>query len=52
MGSRARLICELAVATGTAPSAWWDETDEALATVMELLTKQAAELKKGARKRG
>ena len=33
-GSRARMIVQIALATGTAPSAWWDEDDATLATVM------------------
>ena len=41
------------MATGTPPSAWWDETDEALATVLELLQAQADQVKKkGGRRRG
>jgi hypothetical protein len=52
VGSRARLICEIAVATQTAPSQWWDEDAEALATVVELLQKQADATRKATRKGG
>jgi len=52
MGSRARLICEIALATQTAPGQWWEETDETLATVVDLLEAQAAEIRKAGRKRG
>jgi hypothetical protein len=30
------LICEIAVATSTAPSSWVDESDEMLATVIDI----------------
>jgi hypothetical protein len=39
------LIVEIAVATGTAPAAWWGEPDEVLATVIEVLTDRAAPAK-------
>jgi hypothetical protein len=52
MGSRARLICEIAIATSTAPGQWWDETDETLATVLDLLEGQAAAIRKAGRKHG
>jgi hypothetical protein len=32
---------EIALATQTAPAAWWDEPDEVLATVIQVLTEQA-----------
>lgn len=32
---------ELAIATNTAPAAWWDEPDEVLATAMDVLIEQA-----------
>ena len=48
-GSRARLICEIAIATETAPSQWWDETAETLATVLELLEHNADEIRKARR---
>jgi hypothetical protein len=35
------MICQIAVATGTAPSSWWDEDDATLATVIELLEERA-----------
>jgi hypothetical protein len=50
-GSRARLICEIAVATRTAPGQWWTETDETLATVVQLLEDQAEEVRKASRGR-
>ena len=51
-GSRARLICEIAVATSTSPSQWWDATEETLATVLDILQIQAQEIRKAsARKR-
>jgi hypothetical protein len=36
-GSRVRLICQIAVATSTPPSSWWDEDDGVLATVVDIL---------------
>ena len=51
MGSRARLICEIAIATQTAPSQWWDETAETLATVLYLLDHNAEEVRKASRGR-
>jgi hypothetical protein len=50
-GSRARLICEIAVATSTSPSQWWDATAETLATVLDILNTQAAEVRKARRGR-
>jgi hypothetical protein len=50
LGSRARLICEIAIATRTAPGQWWDETDETLATVLTILENNAAELRKAAKR--
>jgi hypothetical protein len=52
VGSRARLVVEIAIATQTAPSQWWDETDETLATVLDVLERQAAEVRKAGRGRG
>lgn len=40
------------MATGTAPSAWWNEDAEALATCLELLNDQAERMRKEARRRG
>lgn len=37
-------MVEIAVATQTAPAAWWDETDEVLATVLDVLDRQAREV--------
>ncbi len=31
------MIVQIAIATGTAPSAWWDEDDATLATVIDEL---------------
>jgi hypothetical protein len=45
------LIVELAVATRTAPSQWWDEDAGTIATAVEILNKQA-EKTKGGRRRG
>jgi len=39
-------VVEIAVATQTAPRDWWDETDEVLATVLEVLDIQAREVKR------
>jgi hypothetical protein len=36
-GSRSRLICEIAVATQTAPREWWEEETATLATVIAIL---------------
>jgi hypothetical protein len=30
-------VVEIAVATQTAPADWWDESDEVLATVLDVL---------------
>jgi hypothetical protein len=35
---------ELAVATQTAPDAWWGEPDEVIATALDVLAVQAAQL--------
>jgi hypothetical protein len=32
---------ELALATGTAPRHWWRESDEVLATAIDILARQA-----------
>jgi hypothetical protein len=37
------MIVAIALATQTSPSAWWDEDDAGLATVLELLREQAEE---------
>jgi hypothetical protein len=37
------MIVALALATGTAPSAWWGEDDATIATALELLAEHAAE---------
>jgi hypothetical protein len=31
---------ELAIATNTAPDAWWDQTDEVIATALDVLAKR------------
>lgn len=49
-GSRARLICEIAVATQTSPAHWWEESDETLATVLDILEVNAAEIRKATRR--
>jgi hypothetical protein len=51
-GTRTRLICEIAVATNTAPSQWWDEPADVLATVVEILDDVRKEIKKKGRKHG
>ena len=38
-------MAELAVATGTMPSQWEGESDEVLATVIEVLADQAEQMK-------
>jgi hypothetical protein len=37
---------EIAVATQTAPRDWWEEPDEVLATVLDVLERQAQEVKR------
>ena len=39
------------MATQTAPGDWWTETDETLATVVELLETNAEEVRKASRGR-
>jgi len=39
------------VATQTAPRDWWDEPDEVLATALDVLDKQAKEVKRRGGKR-
>jgi hypothetical protein len=39
-------VVEIAVATQTAPADWWDEPDEVLATVLDVLDRQAREVKR------
>jgi hypothetical protein len=34
------MVVAIALATATAPSAWWDEDDATIATALELLDKQ------------
>lgn len=41
MGSLSRLIVELAVATHTPPSAWWDEDERTIYTAVEVLSEQS-----------
>jgi hypothetical protein len=43
---------ELAMATRTAPADWWDESDEVLATALDVLDRQAQQVKtaKGGRR--
>lgn len=48
-GSRARLICEIAVATQTAPSQWWEEDSSTLATVLVVLEEQVKAIRKAQR---
>jgi hypothetical protein len=38
---------EIAVATQTAPAAWWDEPDEVLATVLDVLEAAHRKARKG-----
>jgi hypothetical protein len=40
------------MATSTAPRDWWEESDETLATAIQLLTDQADRLRKANRKGG
>lgn len=42
---------EIAVATQTAPADWWAEPDEVLATALDVLEKQAKEMRKRGRHR-
>jgi hypothetical protein len=37
---------ELAIATQIAPSHWREETDEAIATALDVLERQAAQIKR------
>jgi hypothetical protein len=46
------LIVEIAVETGTAPRDWWDEDDETLATVLDVLEDRAEAMRKAARSHG
>jgi hypothetical protein len=39
------------MATSTAPSQWWDEDDEVLATALDVLGKRAEEVKRSRGKR-
>jgi hypothetical protein len=39
-------VVEIAVATQTAPADWWDEPDEVLATVLDVLEKANNRAKK------
>jgi hypothetical protein len=38
---------QIAVATHTAPRHWWDEPDEILATVIDVLAEQSARMEGG-----
>jgi hypothetical protein len=44
-------VIEVALATHTAPADWRDEPDESLATALQLLADQAAEMRKATRKK-
>ena len=39
------MIVELALATETAPSAWWDEDDATIATALTLLADRAERMR-------
>ena len=39
------MIVELALATETAPGAWWDEDDATIATALQVLTDRAERIK-------
>jgi hypothetical protein len=41
MGSRARLIVEIAIATHTSPNDWWKADDATLATALDVLERLA-----------
>jgi hypothetical protein len=41
---------EIALATETAPALWWEESDETLATALDILDKRATEIRKARRK--
>jgi hypothetical protein len=42
-------VVEIAVATQTAPADWWAESDEVLATVLDVLERNAERAKKARR---
>jgi hypothetical protein len=42
---------EIAIATQTSPGDWWDETDEVIATALDVLDRNAARIKQASRKR-
>ena len=39
------MIVDIALASGTAPSQWWDEDEATLATALEMLLDRAERLK-------
>jgi hypothetical protein len=45
------VICEIAVATNTHPGPWWQESEETVLTVLDILADQHAALTKTKRKR-
>jgi hypothetical protein len=40
------MIVELALATQTAPAAWWDEEDATIATALDILNRRAARMRR------
>jgi hypothetical protein len=40
------MIVEIALATQTAPRDWWGESDEALATALDLLRERAERMRR------
>src|SRR5262245_32673126 len=49
-GSRTRLIVEIAIATNTAPADWYDEDDRTIATVLDVMQIQAADMERRTRR--
>jgi len=45
------LIVEIAIATNTAPRDWWDESDEVIATALDVLNERAEEIRKASARR-
>jgi len=45
------MIVELALATETAPSSWWDEDEATIATALQLLTERAERMAASRRRR-
>jgi hypothetical protein len=41
------MIVDIALASNTAPSAWWDEDDATLATAVDILQERARAMKGG-----